>query len=453
MERRFYIYKRARVYYAKLIDPKTGVMLNARSTGKTNKDEALVVIAGWLNSGLPCDREGGRRDVAAVFALEAILEAIRASPGLDEEDARAIIGALHERGLSEAYAIKPATESELLIDFLRRFWNWDHSPYIREKLALKHSMTKRRVYDCIIRVNAYWAPAFPSLRLDEVKRKDLKEFVLSLSERGLASGTINSILVAGTVALRWAFQNELIPADVTSGLLKLSGKPKKRGILDLKEAGALFELRWPDERVRLANLVASTTGLRIGEILALRRSDIGSDRLMIRHSWSNYDGLKCPKNGEERIVPLIPEIRDALLSLLDKNPHRRGADDFVFYSTTPKRPMDGGGVLDGLKEALVQLRAGEKPSDEQRKEAKEYWKERNIVFHSWRHFYATNMANRIDSRKVMATTGHKTGAVFEAYADHQAEEDFLEVAGMTSKVFDFATEAARIRDNAERRAM
>ena len=34
MERRFYIYKRAKVYYAKLIDPRTGVMLNARAIGR-----------------------------------------------------------------------------------------------------------------------------------------------------------------------------------------------------------------------------------------------------------------------------------------------------------------------------------------------------------------------------------------------------------------------------------
>jgi integrase len=70
-----------------------------------------------------------------------------------------------------------------------------------------------------------------------------------------------------------------------------------------------------------------------------------------------------------------------------------------------------------------------------RQEAADYWSKRNVVFHSWRHFYGARMADKITARKVMLATGHKTEAVFQEYADHLLEADRLEVAVTTGEVF------------------
>ncbi|AEF84465.1 hypothetical protein TREPR_2062 [Treponema primitia ZAS-2] len=70
-----------------------------------------------------------------------------------------------------------------------------------------------------------------------------------------------------------------------------------------------------------------------------------------------------------------------------------------------------------------------------RQEAVDYWKKRNVVFHSWRHFYAARMADKIEARKVMLATGHKTEAVFKVYADHALENDLNDVAVTTGDVF------------------
>ena len=71
-----------------------------------------------------------------------------------------------------------------------------------------------------------------------------------------------------------------------SGLMKFSGRPAKRGVLAEEEVGRLFKVRWADERARIGNLTAMSTGLRAGEVLALQVRDIGEDRLHVRHSWS-----------------------------------------------------------------------------------------------------------------------------------------------------------------------
>ena len=100
------------------------------------------------------------------------------------------------------------------------------------------------------------------------------------------------------------------------GLRKFSGTSKKRDILNQEEVKQLFSSKWDDERSRIGNLLAMTTGLRAGEVVALRKEDIRRDTLMVRHSWSFSDGLKAPKNGDERVVPLLPQIKTELLKLL-----------------------------------------------------------------------------------------------------------------------------------------
>jgi integrase len=152
----------------------------------------------------------------------------------------------------------------------------------------------------------------------------------------------------------------------------------------------------------------------------------------VEHSYSPLDGLKSTKTDEPRIVPVIPAIRDAMLSHARLNPHRNG---YVFWGDKKTRPSSADSPPRELKKMLCILRAGENPMPEQQKEALEYWEKRNVVFHSWRHFYSSRMADKLDARTVMLATGHKTEAVFRSYADHALQSHLSEVAVTTSEVF------------------
>lgn len=52
---RFSIFKRKgqRYYYAQIKNPQTGQYLPAKSTGETNRDDALLFVAEWLKNGVP----------------------------------------------------------------------------------------------------------------------------------------------------------------------------------------------------------------------------------------------------------------------------------------------------------------------------------------------------------------------------------------------------------------
>ncbi len=325
MARSFYLYRRGRFYYAEILSP-SGARLFSRSTEKENRDDAAVVAAGWVRDGVP--GKAGLVSLPVAASAADVVESVLAAT-LTPESAEKIVRNLLDRGLIAGQFAKAGPGSSLLESFLVDFWNYETSPYVREKLAHGQRIGARHCYESMNRVKMYWIPAFKGRRLGELTRADLKAFSLSLSDRGLSAGSINKILLVGTTAFSWAHREGLLPADPSDGLIRFSGEVKKRGVLTPEEAAELFTLPWNDERVRIANLTAMTTGLRAGEVLAIRRSDIGEVVLYVRHSWSHHDRLKAPKNGETRRVPLLPEVRAALLDLLNQNPHH-DADTFVF---------------------------------------------------------------------------------------------------------------------------
>jgi integrase len=309
---------------------------------------------------------------------------------------------------------------EPLLAFFRRLWDFESSEYIREKIDYNHSLTRRHAYDQNQRLT-HWGNFFgEEFRLRDLTREKLIEFQRYLKGKDLAPRTINNVTGAGIPLITWAFNRKIINENPAHGLRKFAGKPKKRGVLSRDETQKLFaEGTWKDERARVGSLIAATCGLRSGEVLALRVQDIQEDRLNIEHSFSRSDALKCPKNGEVRRVPLLSSVRSEIFSLLESNPY--GSDPVVFLFYGPEGPMSPNILRRGLKNALESIGIA--------------YKERNIVFHSWRHAFAARMADRIEMRKVQLATGHKTETMAAHYADHAQEKDFESVAEAVSDAF------------------
>jgi integrase len=420
--RRFSLHQRHGIYYAQLVNPESGKYMTPRSTGVTSRDEAIATVTEWLRDGVPTGRLRTYRPAQEVFDIEKFVGELRHMP-LTLDDAARLIAVLRERGFIEGGIAKAGTESELFVDFLRTFWAAD-GPYIRERKAYGHAITKRHWREAQRIVERRWAQAWQGVRLCEVKRNDLKTFLMRESEEGHAASTINKTYAVVSVALRWAYRNELLPSDPSVGVPRFRGKATKRGILTPEEVGALFELDWHDRRYKTAFAVAVTTGARLGEVLALRPVDVQDDRLRIEHGWNHDDGLKSTKTREVREVPLLPSIRQMLLDLAAENPHGPGPERFIFYGRYPEGPIDAKLTLYHFKKALESIGIDQVMQ-----------KERVLTFHGLRHYFATHMADRLDSRKVMQATGHKTEAMLEHYADHRTEEDLGIIRGAAEEEF------------------
>ncbi|HWR10340.1 MAG TPA: hypothetical protein VN445_00820 [Rectinemataceae bacterium] len=278
-QKQFSLQLRNGTYYAQLFNPITWKYSSPRSTRTSDYGEANGIALDWLKNGLSNARRGRysetsnfdrkRREIADLISVDAAIATIK-SDHFSLDDGQRIVEALKERGIIESAVLTSSSSQKLLIQYLKDFWTYETSPYVHEKHLYGQRIGKRHVLESLHRVQ-YWEKAFSSTTLlSEVSIHDLRDFTLRLAEEGRAANTINQIMFAGMTALKWVASHGQLTVDPTKGLMQFSGQAIKRGILTEKEASSLFRIAWKDERARIGNLVAMTTGLRSGEVLALQ---------------------------------------------------------------------------------------------------------------------------------------------------------------------------------------
>jgi integrase len=100
-------------------------------------------------------------------------------------------------------------------------------------------------------------------------------------------------------------------------------------VLSPEEAWALIRAA-DDERDAAVYATAAFTGLRMGELRALRWRDVDFPRSVVRVGASYAAGeLSVPKSGKVRSVPMVDEVAQ-LLAQLNTRPDFTSDDDLVF---------------------------------------------------------------------------------------------------------------------------
>lgn len=406
-------HKRNGIWYVQFLNPATGAYLSAKSTRERSRNRAEAIVSQWLQTEIPSGRE--RRTLVDECNVDTCLRIIR-NPSFSSNDAARVVEALKDRGFLSGEVQAGDSSSPLFVEYLDTFWNYDESPYIKERLNAGRKIGRRYAHENRGYISRYIKDFFSGKRLFEISDNLITEFLNSLRERGLSPATVNQVRKSLVVPLGFAYKKHYISVNPGVFVDKFAGDPQKRGILSNDEADAVFKVEWTDRRAFVANMLARATGMRQGEILALRISDIGLDRVFVNHSWSSHDGLKTPKNGKTRVVPVGQKTMRVLREFMDNggNPFQNDPERFIFFSSVKDKPMEPTLLTKCLYEALERL---DPPI------TAEIRKERNIVFHSWRHFAAKFLASHADQETGMLVTGHETEAIFAEYSDHKTAAD------------------------------
>jgi len=338
----------------------------------------------------------------------------------NESEAEIIFNELKRSGFVKSYIINNTPQAEDFISFLKTFWDWGSSPYISEKLRRCHGIHRMHCIRQGQAITLYWEEFFKGRFLGDITSKDIDEFINHIGTKDISASRKNVVIMAGTKPLRWAFAKGKIDRDPTRGHLMFAGEERKRNILTPVAAAAAFRVVWKDDRAKLANMLASVTGMRCGEILALRFQDLGPDCLYVRASWNRTDKLKLPKNNETRTVEIpFPTLMNELIELAKQNPWGVTPDSFIFWTENKKEtPMRENLFIKGLRDALIKIGFS---SDE----AKKY------LFHGWRHFYTSYMIKKLDKKLLKSQTGHKTDVMIAHYSNHETDGDreIIQAAG------------------------
>ena len=367
-QKKFYLETRklSGIYYYIIRDPVSRRTIAYKSTGTTDKKQAEAIGMEWLVNGIPG----------------------KPHAGIDRKT--------------------------LFCDFLHNFWDFDTSGYFREIETMGKEPHPEHALEMQKAVERYYRSYFNNKLLCEIDGDALQEFVVYLkTKKKLAASTVNSARNAALVALRYAKRKKMIQHFDFDDVLQAGGEPKERGVLENDEAEKIFNLEWPSIRSRMAALIAFNTGMRLGEIRALRVCDIHENRISVSHSWSRKNRLKCTKNRESRDIPILPCMYNEIMAYI-RQMELYKLDCLLLPGKNTEIPYDSVQIRKDFQKMLEIIGIDEKTR-----------KERGIVLHSFRHLLAKNLVEKGANKAIgMKILGQKTSRVFDKYASHVDKETF-----------------------------
>ncbi len=162
-------------------------------------------------------------------------------------------------------------------------------------------------------------------------------------------------------------------------------------------------------------LTAAMTGMRQGELLALRWRDVDwpARRVRVRRNFVRGEFGTPKSKRSSRSVPLADRVAGEL-DQLHQETRWRGDDDLVFAHPHTGKPIDRSKLLKRFKAAL---KLGEV---------------REVRFHDLRHTFGTRMAAQgVPMRALQEMLGHrdfKTTLIYADYAPSAREAEWVEAA-------------------------
>jgi integrase len=281
-------------------------------------------------------------------------------------------------------ALEPAKEKEVptVAEFEERFID-GYAKANRQKASTISA--KQRI------LRLHLVPALGHKRLDEIENEDIQKLKVSLAvhKPKTVNNVINVLSKLLHVAIEWGVIDRM---PCTIKLLRSSTPEMK--FYELDQKGRLVDAAGRiDHRILVMVLLGCDAGLRRGEIISLRQSDVDLRRNQIHVRLSSWQGVEdLPKSGRGRIIPLSA----ALAKALEKNRHLRG--DRVLHQDDGK-PTDENVLQDWMEQAT--RRAGLEPT-------------RSL--HILRHTFCSELAIKgAPAKAIQELAGHQSLAMTMRY--------------------------------------
>jgi integrase len=188
-------------------------------------------------------------------------------------------------------------------------------------------------------------PFLGSRRLGEIEPRHVKALARHLGDRGLAPATVRNVMAPVRALFATAVEEGLIRSNPCAGL-RLPGSSTaadaRRALTEEELAHLLDET---PERWRLVVRFLAQTGLRVGELIALRWEDVDLDARRVRVRRRLYRGtVDTPKSHYGlREVPISARLAE------DLGRHREASifasDEDPVFATRTGDPLSGGNLL------------------------------------------------------------------------------------------------------------
>jgi integrase len=330
----------------------------------------------------------------------------RTGEGLTKAQAEAAL-----RTLIAEYAAEPEVEQLEVAEAGRRWL--EHLTAVGRKRATLMD------YESVLRVHI--APFFAGRQVADVRSADIERFMATRAAAGLTPKTVRNYLgvvhsvFAHAEKRGWCCENPCRRVEFP----RIPERDADIRFIDGPELEAL--LRAVDRTDTLGPtdhalyVTAAMTGLRQGELLALRWRDVDwlAGRVRVRRTFVRGQFGTPKSRRSSRSVPLA----DRVMAELDAHQQRsryRGDDDLVFGHPLLGTPLERSRLLKRFKAAVA--RAGLQA----------------VRFHDLRHTFGTRMAAAgVPMRTLQGWLGHrdfKTTLIYADYAPSAHERELVDRA-------------------------
>ncbi len=311
------------------------------------------------------------------------------------------------------------------------WWVWESCPYIRELQQDGYPISRnyariRRSY-----LTRHLIPAIGKIPMTQLSPRHFRDMKDRLKKAGkLKPASINRILGTARIMLNYAVRMGDLEKNPVKPIRDLHEEPEARGIFTLSELHKLFgpgsyKDVWHEEPRHFGmNLLAASTGMRLGEVQALQVRYVHDGYVEVRHSWDDKWRLSPPKWGSARVVT-VPALTSAAIQAVI-GLHRWGdllPEDLVFWGRDRSTPLTKTAILQQFKAAVS--RSGIPEAERAR---------RVLLFHSYRHTFNTLVRGRVPDEQLRRVTGHKALAMTDNY-DHAAAEHLADVKAEQEKLY------------------
>lgn len=362
------------IFYGKLSD-----WQNYISTGKTKKGEALRVILAW--------RDAGIKQKTKNLPAEVTLE-----------------------------------------EFTKDFFH-EGSQYLtaRQQKGKKISTAQLENLDGYLRLHIL--PQFGKKKLNAITTKDLNDYLVHLERSG---ETKNHILSTLNSIFAFAVEQNILSESPSVKIQRFAPNTVTRDCLTQEETTNLIPVLdmkrmiqiWQDPKWAALFSILATTGVRLGEALALTWGDILKNEsgwyFPVAKSLKRDRTIGSTKTNQEGFASILEPVK-SLLDHFKEFSQTTPKENELIFQNRDKRPIANRTVLiafrRGLKNAGIELNG------------------RNIVVHSLRHGFITLMGNYgADSKTISATTNHTNKKIIERYTHVSSKEKMSELE-KTKKIF------------------
>jgi integrase len=273
------------------------------------------------------------------------------------------------------------------------FYDWIKNREIAE--------TTRDTYDSYYKVHIVGSSIEKTL-LSKLSALQIQNFIREIREKNLSDGMVKGIFKTVNASLNHAEKLALVNKNVASKVEKPKVKKQERPIWSNESIKHMLSMSKGDSRYWIAIFLAVMTGMRQGEILGLKWSDIDFEKRTIavrrglRKDTSEFTELKTEKS--RRVIAISPKTVEVLLEhkkKIEMEKHKNNyQDNDLVVCTSKGTPSSSSRIIVTWFSILDKY----KPEHEPR-----------IRFHDLRHQSASIMLNDgIDIRIVSQRLGHST---------------------------------------------